>query len=111
MVQLKTGQRPVKLGFFCLVPVVKRSNLGTSPGPDRLQSLHFTIPLVTLETHTGTVFTQNYAIHLEPDPGLAEEVLLRHRAVLEDDVACGGGPGGQFSCSSKNHSEILSKTR
>ena len=30
------------------------------------------------------------ATHFEPDAGLSEEVVLWHRAVLEDDVAGGG---------------------
>ena len=34
--------------------------------------------------------------HLEADPGLAEEVLRGHRAVLEDDVAGGGCPDAQL---------------
>ena len=34
--------------------------------------------------------------HFEPDAGLAEEVVLWHRAVLEDDVAGGGGADAEL---------------
>ena len=34
--------------------------------------------------------------HFEPDAWLAEEVVLWHRAVLEDDVAGGGGANAEL---------------
>ena len=34
--------------------------------------------------------------HFEPDPRLAEEVVLWHCAVLEDDVAGGGGADAEL---------------
>ena len=34
--------------------------------------------------------------HFEPDAGLAEEVVLWHCAVLEDDVAGGGGADAEL---------------
>ena len=58
---------------------------------------YHSVPALSISIHV-TCVTVSFGVvtHFEPDAGLSEEVVLWHRAVLEDDVAGGGGADAEL---------------
>ena len=54
---------------------------------------HHSAPARSISIHELSV---SFVAYFEPDAGLSEEVVLWHCAVLEDDVAGGGGADAEL---------------